>query len=137
MEGIIIFYAPEKLFLTDWEYIKLGVLPLKKTIHKNIVKLMGEYGGYSKQLHQKYAPFPHWYLYEIGVAPTHRGEHVATKLLTPFLKYFDSHELACYLETHNEKNVGLYQHYGFDVAGVGQLPGTDKPQWCMLRAPKR
>lgn len=137
MEGIIILYAPEKMFMSDWEYLQLGVLSLKKKIHKNIVKLMDEYGGYSKQLHQQYATIPHWYLYEIGVSPEHRGEHVATKLLTPFLEYFDSQQLGCYLETHNEKNVGLYAHYGFDVVVEGKLPGTEKPQWCMLRPPKR
>ena len=136
MEGIIIFFTPDKLFISDWEYLKLGVLSLNKKIHKNIVRLMGIYGKNTTRLHHLHAPFPHWYLFEIGVDPAHRGKHITTQLLSPFLDYFDSRQMPCYLETHNEKNLSLYEHYGFRVLCKDSLPGTDKPQWCLLRDPQ-
>jgi hypothetical protein len=45
----------------------------------------------------------------------------------------DREGLPCYLETENEKNLPMYQRYGFRVLEESQLPGTETASWAMLR----
>ena len=37
------------------------------------------------------------------------------------------------LETHNEKNVALYQHFGFKIFGILERKPFDLKQYCMVR----
>lgn len=37
------------------------------------------------------------------------------------------------LETHNERNVSLYQHFGFKVYGVVEKDYFHLKQYCMVR----
>ena len=137
MEGVIICYPPDKIYLSDWQYIKTGILALPMATHKNIIKVLSDFGQHSKTLQKKHAPMPHWYLYQIGVGKAHQGKHIASRLLAPFISYCDANRYPFYLETHNESNVALYGHYGFETAEVSNILGTDKPQWCMMRQPKK
>ena len=45
----------------------------------------------------------------------------------------DREHLSCYLETLTEKNVPIYQHFGFKVAEESTIPSTDITIWAMLR----
>ncbi len=137
MEGIIICFPPESVYLSDWQYISHGILSLKKSVHPGIIGTLDRYGSFMKALQKQYASFPHWYLYQVGVGSRFRGGHVASRMLAPFLEYFDCNRLPCYLETHNEINVPIYAHFGFTVAGTARLPGAETAQWCMLRMPQR
>ena len=47
----------------------------------------------------------------------------------------DREGVPCYLETHNEQNLGLYEHFGFEVKEKGVLPGSNRSHWAMLRNP--
>ena len=38
-----------------------------------------------------------------------------------------------YLETHLEKNVHIYEHFGFEVTSDGILPGTSLRHWGMVK----
>jgi ribosomal protein S18 acetylase RimI-like enzyme len=88
-------------------------------------------------LHRAHAPGPHWYLWAIGVAPEHQGRGVAGHLMQPVFARADADGLPCYLETHKEANVRIYERYGFTVAaqaGAADYPGKI---WAMTRSPKR
>jgi hypothetical protein len=45
-----------------------------------------------------------------------KEEATGSALIKPILAKIDKEHLPCYLETVNEKNVPVYQHYGFEVA---------------------
>jgi hypothetical protein len=60
-------------------------------------------------------------------------ELVASSLIKPMLARIDKEQLQCYLDTNIEKNVGLYQHFGFKVLKKYQIPGTNVKNWSMLR----
>ncbi len=70
----------------------------------------------------------------IGVAPVSQGQGYASKLLKPMLARLDEEGLPCYLETQKEKNVTLYQHFGFNVVEEFTFPSTTLTTWAMLRA---
>ena len=78
-------------------------------------------------------PSLHRYLFIIGVDPHFKGKGYASRLIKPMLSRIKREQLPCYLDTNNEENVGLYQHYGFNVLKRYQFPGTNVINWSMLR----
>lgn len=67
-----------------------------------------------------------------AVRPSARGQGVSSRLMKSVLQYADSRGLALSLETHNTKNVGMYQHYGFRLVNVLQREKRLR-QYCMVR----
>ena len=43
--------------------------------------------------------------------------------------------MVAYLETNKESNVGLYQHYGFELKRKECVPKTDVMHYAMVRKP--
>jgi hypothetical protein len=49
----------------------------------------------------------------------------------------DEECIPCYLETIDEENISLYEHFGFKVVEKSAVPKTNLTNWAMLRiAPK-
>ena len=88
---------------------------------------------YLDRCHKQYANFPHRYLSTIGVDPVYQGRGYASLLIRAKLAELDKQTVPCYLETMKEKNVSIYQHFGFEVVEDGTIPDTDIPMWAMLR----
>ena len=139
-EGISIWIPPEckntSLHIA-WMFIRSGGLKLDKLVNPGTVDIIKKYGDYSGKLHHQSIIKPHWYLMSIGVAPRFQGQGFAKKLITPMLNYFDKHAQSCYLETHNPRNVAIYQKYGFKVTTTGKLPDSEQTHWSMLREPQK
>jgi len=69
----------------------------------------------------------------IGVDPQFQGKGYAGKLLEPMLARIDEEGLSCYLETQDEADVRLYEHFGFKVIEKSTIPETNLTNWAMLR----
>ena len=67
-----------------------------------------------------------------SVRPSMRGKGIATKLMNAVRDYADENRLLVSLETHNEHNVKMYEHYGFHLFEVVQKHFSLK-QYCMVR----
>ena len=138
MEGISIWLPPESRnspLSTAWMFICSGGLKLDKRVNPGTIEIFKKYGDYSGELHHQSITKPHWYLMSIGVSTAFQGQGFARKLLIPMLNYFDTHLQSCYLETHNPRNVEIYQKYGFEVATTGTLPDSEQTHWSMVRKP--
>ena len=70
------------------------------------------YDAVTQRLHHQHAPMPHWYLAAIGVEPAYQGRGLGSALMRPILNRADGQHVACYLETHREDNVRLYERHG-------------------------
>ncbi len=90
-------------------------------------------GQYMDAVHDRLAPFKHWFLQAIGVAPQFQGKGYSGRLLRRMLARIDEAGLPCYLETLEEQNVGLYEHFGFAVIEESAIPETNLTNWAMLR----
>jgi ribosomal protein S18 acetylase RimI-like enzyme len=90
-------------------------------------------GEYIDRVHNRLAPSDHWYLFALGVDPKYQGKGYASKLVRPMLTRADQEKLPCYLETNDEVDVPIYQHFGFKVVEEGIVPGTNVKNWAMLR----
>ena len=104
--------------------IKLGISSLRRVMH---------YEDYCTQIRMQNTKGKEWYLYNLVVRPEAQGQHLASKLIKPMQEFSASRGLPVFLETHLEKNVGLYQHFGFDVVSDDFLPGTKMTHWGMVK----
>lgn len=95
------------------------------------------YGQCVYAVREEHAPAQHWFLELIGVVPEYQGKGFAGRLLGPMLDRMDREHLPCYLDTEIEKNVALYEHYGFRVLDDTIVPKTTVRSWGMLRAERR
>jgi ribosomal protein S18 acetylase RimI-like enzyme len=86
-------------------------------------------------VHSRLAPFAHVYLQSLGVDPAFQGKVHAGRLLRHMLARLDAAGTPCYLDTLDEQNVALYEHFGFSVVETTKVPGSDAPMWAMLRNP--
>ena len=75
-----------------------------------------------------YSQYPkngrYFHLYLIGVLPESQGKGLASSLMNPILAEKRDNEIPVYLETANEKNVGIYKRKGFNIFNTIQ---TENP----------
>ncbi len=94
------------------------------------------YENNAMRLKKKYTNHNCWYLYNVTVKPEFQKQGMGSTLLKPMLEYLDRIKQDCYLETHKEENVKIYEHFGFELLEVSKIPKTDIVQYSMLRKAK-
>ena len=130
--GVTVWLPSEKAGMTLWRVIRNGGLSLLPKLGGDFTKRLSAENSIWL-IHKRHAPFRHWYLLLLGVDPVFQGKGYAGNLLRAMLARLDQEQLPCYLETHNEKNVSMYQHYGFKVVEEVIIPGTEITLRAMLR----
>lgn len=133
LEGVMIITRSENVRKTLPRLIRSG--GLKVILHTGWVfyKKQKLIADYIDMIHERYAPFKHWYLDPLGVEPKHQGQGYGGNMMRALLKRVDTEGLPIYLYTTNDSNVKLYERYGFKVVGSGELPGTGVMHWSMVR----
>jgi ribosomal protein S18 acetylase RimI-like enzyme len=76
----------------------------------------------------------HWHLGPIGVHPETQGRGIGRALLSAFLQRVDEQQLPAYLETDVDRNVALYETFGFQVIGHEEI--NDVNNRFMWRSPR-
>ena len=133
LEGVAVWLTSDKYPMTFWRSIR--------SVPPSIIFGFGREGGsrmrytgeYIDTVHKRLAPFKHWFLQTIGVDPQFHGKGYAGKLIRAMLARIDKEDLPCYLETLDEKNVRLYEYFGFRVIEKSTIPETNLTNWAMLR----
>ncbi len=85
-------------------------------------------------LHATYANEPHFYLDNIGVMASARGQGISSRLVRPFLEQADEQKVIAYTDTVTRSNVSLYEHFGFECVEEAPVPGTGITVWAMRRS---
>ena len=83
---------------------------------------------WTDQLHQK----ERLHIIYLAVDPAVQHHGISAVLLGEAIRYAQEHRLMISLETHNEKNVDFYKHFGFKLYGVVEKHFGLK-QYCMIR----
>ena len=133
LEGIAVWLPYWDAEVTRETAYKCGGRELKISLGKEYYKRYKPIVECEDRCHKQFADFFHWYLYPIGVDPIHQGKGYAGQLLRAKLAEVDKQNVPCYLETNREKNVSLYEHFGFEIMEEGIVPDTKVPYWAMLR----
>ena len=83
---------------------------------------------WTAQLHQE----NRLHIIYLAVSPDAQHHGVAEKLMDDAIRYAEEHRMMISLETHNEKNVAFYAHFGFKVFGIVEK-GMGLKQYCLVR----
>lgn len=67
----------------------------------------------------------HWHVGPIGVHPSYQGRGIGSAMLGAFLQTVDDQKSPAYLETDVDRNVALYQTFGFKVIAHADVMGVD------------
>jgi GNAT superfamily N-acetyltransferase len=78
--------------------------------------------------------FDHWHIGPVGVVPTVQGQGAGSALLGAFLQRADTEDVPAFLETDVDRNVVLYERFGFKIVDRQTIQGVDTR--FMLRAPR-
>ena len=111
---------------------------LKLIFHSGlgIIGRLLTYENYAMNLKKEFTDNYDWYLYNLSIKKDAQGKGIASKLMRPMLQFCDDERMVAYLETNKEANVGLYQHYGFDLMKEEIIPKTNVTHYSMVRNPK-
>lgn len=135
LEGVAVWLPSDRSAITFWRAMRSGGMALQKGLGKETMQRLLSFSDQVDACHKKHAPGTHCYLFFIGVDPGSQGTGCASRLIRPVLHCLDQQQTACYLCTQNEKNIRLYEHYGFLVVEQVRLPGTEIVHTGMIRRP--
>ena len=110
---------------------------LKLIFHSGlgIIGRLLTYEKYAMKLKKDFTDHYDWYLYNLSVKKDAQGKGIAGKLMRPMLQFCDDERMVAYLETNKDTNVGIYQHYGFDLMKEELIPKTPVMHYAMVRRP--
>ena len=133
LEGVAAWLPSEKVHMTLWRVIRSRGLSMQLKPGRKTASQVGSFGDYVLSIHKRHAPFRHCYLLLLGVDSIYQGKGYASTLLKAMFARIDKENLPCYVETPNERNVPVYQHFGFKVVEESIVPNTKVTNWAMLR----
>ena len=135
--AIALFLPPDYKGSSAIPFLIGGGLKLLCITPIGIFARLLRYENYAMALKKKYTKHKCWYLYNVTVKPEYQNNGMSSKLLKPMFKYLDRIGQDCYLETHKEENVKIYEHYGFELLETSKIPKTEIVQYSMLRKAKK
>jgi ribosomal protein S18 acetylase RimI-like enzyme len=133
LEGIAGWLPSKYAFMPWWRMLLSGAFWPGLRMGIEAGRRMQRFDDFVEKKHRQLAPFPHWYLMVLGVDPEFQGKGYASRLLRGTLPRIDAEGLPCYLETYGERNVAIYQHFGFKTIDEFTIPGTTVSLCAMLR----
>jgi ribosomal protein S18 acetylase RimI-like enzyme len=137
LEGIAIWrHSNINPGISFWRMLTSGAIWPAMKIGRKALRKMQAFDQYVERKRKKLAPAKHWYLAVLAVDPQYQGKGYGSKLLNEMLSSIDKEGLPCYVETEGEKNVSMYQHFGFQVVDEFTVPNTTDKLVAMLREPK-
>jgi ribosomal protein S18 acetylase RimI-like enzyme len=134
-EGVCVWLPSEKSAITLWRAFRAGGFGLRNQLGPDGLNRLLAFSDRVDTLYAEHLSVPHTYLFFIGVDPAHQGKGYGAKLIRPMLERLDAKGMPCYLNTQNEKNVGLYGHFGFRVVDRKVIPGSSITHTAMVREP--
>ncbi len=134
-EGIAAWFPPGMSDMTNFRMMRVGGLKLIRILGTDTISKMTRIASNVARLRKQRLTEPHWHLFPIAVDPKHQGKGYASVLMRPILERIHSEGLPCFLETLDEKNVSLYEHFGFEIIYKETIPEIELTNWGMVRSP--
>lgn len=135
-DGAAVWLPSRAMEYSSLDLIRFGAI--RGVLHQGIPALFRQLRALNIMLamHRSIIIEPHYYLAAVGVDPARQGKGLGSALLRPTLERFDDERMPAYLDTHNERNVSLFQRFGFEILHHGYLPNSSVMHWAMLRLPR-
>ncbi len=132
-EGVAVWFPPDRIAPSAFQMLRCGFFNLPFSVGLQAFRRIWAYVTLTEQMRKRHVHGPHWYLQLLGVHPAQHGRGYGSILLRHMLARLDHEGVPCCLDTENEKNVALYEHFGFRVCESTTIPGTTSGIWLMTR----
>jgi len=137
LEGIVAWVPGKYADMTMWRIIRSGAMGAAIRMGSNASKKMGTiFKQVTEDRNEHMAGHNFLYLLIVGVATELQGKGFGKELIGAAIEKSEREGLHLYLETETEKNVKMYEHFGFRLLKTIILPIVDLPLWEMARNPK-
>ena len=139
LEGVALWVPGDLADLTIWRMIRSGSIISGMKAMKACTELARKQGRIfgplqaDRKAHMKGRAYI--YLMVLGVATEFQGQGFGGKLLRALIEKSEQARVPIYVETETERNVGMYEGFGFRVLKQITLPIINLPQWEMVREP--
>jgi GNAT superfamily N-acetyltransferase len=87
------------------------------------------------RMHKQYAPHEHYYLDMLAVDPESWGRGTASRVVKPMLEKAKQEHMGVYLETTTERNVQMYEHFGFKLMEKAEFKKLGLNVWALYKEP--
>lgn len=131
IKGTVVFVRPGCEPVSVAGFLRHGICSLWRHLPRIV-----RYSLLCESVYRRHRDHNTWYLYDLAVDPLYQGKGIATQLLQPMLAYLDRTGTKCYLETHDAKNVAMYEHFGFELVESPRMPHAELRHYAMLRKPR-
>ena len=140
LEGVALWVPGDFADFTIWRMIRSGAIISGMKAMKACTRLARKQGRIfgplqaDRKEHMKGRTYV--YFMVLGVASEFQGQGFGGKLLRALIEESKQAGVSIYVETETERNVGMYERFGFRVLKQITLPIINLPQWEMIREPK-
>ncbi len=135
MEAVAIWMSSANDHMTFLRLIRTGGLSMFLAAGSDARKRMQAAIRWAGVIKAQHANIAHWHLSPIATDPAQQGKGYAGTLIRAMLSRLDAERIPCFLETQTERNVPIYEHYGFQTVEKAVFPGSAVNHWAMLRMP--
>ncbi len=132
-EGVMAIVPHDKGEMTGWRVFRSGGFFLGMKL-ASLRKVMEKSFNTIEEAKKDLDLGPHIFLFIMAVSREFQGKGFGGKFLRAIIEKSETEKKPIYLETQNEKNVSLYEKFGFHVANKVVIPDpVNLPMWLMVR----
>ena len=136
IEGVMAITPHDKGDMTGWRVFRSGGFFLGMKL-ASLRKIMEQTANALEEAKKDLDIGPYIFLFIMAVSKEFQGKGFGGKFLRAIIEKSEIEKKPIYLETQNEKNVKLYEHFGFHVVKKINLPDpVNLPMWLMVRDAK-
>ena len=133
IDNLIVLCPPGYRGIPTMRFLRSGGLATVFGLGLGAMKRSIAFEKNAVAVRNRYSDDKTWYLmtFAVRAGKTHHG--LGSEILRPVLDWMDKNHDSVYLETHKTGNVEMYEHFGFQVADICMVPGSQIKQYGMLR----
>ena len=134
IDNLIVLCPPGYRGIPTMRFLRSGGISTVCKIGLSAIKRSITFEKNAVEVRKRFSDDRTWYLmtFAVRAGKTHHG--LGSEILRPVLDWMDKNHYSVYLETHKAVNVEMYDHFGFQVADICFVPGSQIKQYGMLRA---
>lgn len=133
--GVAIWIGPDAWDITPERAAAAGFDQLPHSLGPEATDRFFTALAAAEPYHRRDVRADHWWVMVLGVAPEAQGTGLARALMQPVMDRAAAAGQQCYLETANPRNIGFYEHLGFErVAELVAEPSGIR-FWTFRREP--
>ncbi|SDB83405.1 Acetyltransferase (GNAT) domain-containing protein [Pelagirhabdus alkalitolerans] len=138
LEGVIVYTRGRYASMTPWRMLMSGAMKYGLQVGREPLKRLDPFMKLSKKDRKSFTSSykDYFYVMLFGIHSDHQGKGHGKALLQHIIKQADQELLPIYLETETEKNVSIYEHFGFKVVNQHNIPSLNMTFYAMLRESK-